>query len=150
MNIKRFNWIFWSGFLLTLIAGFSYFFIFLWIPATRDVPAPTILLYVLAVALMVVGLKHAFKKDRPTWSKILASIFAVVGFLMTGVFFFSFFIFGRMIPASKGAPQVGQKAPEFTLSDSTNKQVSLTELLATPINGKTPKGVLLVFYRGHW
>jgi hypothetical protein len=59
---------------------------------------------------------------------------------------------------------VGQKAPDFTLSDTNGKPVSLSELLSTPINGKTmnapvgnaqqaptsPKGVLLVFYRGYW
>jgi peroxiredoxin len=55
-----------------------------------------------------------------------------------------------MIPASKGAPQVGQRAAEFTLPDTTNKQVSLNELMTAPINGKAPRGVLLIFYRGYW
>jgi peroxiredoxin len=45
---------------------------------------------------------------------------------------------------------VGQKVPEFTLADSNGKQVSLNELLTAPIDGKTPKGALLVFYRGYW
>jgi len=54
------------------------------------------------------------------------------------------------LPESKGAPKVGQKAPEFTLVDTSRKPVSLAELLSTPINGNAPKGVLLVFYRGYW
>ena len=52
--------------------------------------------------------------------------------------------------ASVGAPQVGQKAPDFTLSDTSNKPMSLAGLLTQPINGKSPKGVLLIFYRGYW
>jgi peroxiredoxin len=55
-----------------------------------------------------------------------------------------------MIPASKDAPQVGQRAPDFTLTDAGGKAVSLNELLTMPINGNAPKGVLLIFYRGYW
>jgi len=150
MNIKRINWILWSGFLLTLLAGFSYFFIFLWIPTTRDFPAPTLLLYLVAVVLLVIGIKRAFAKDRPTWSKVVGTGFGVLGLLMAALFALSFFVFARLIPAAKGAPQVGQKAPEFTLSDSNNKQVNLTELLSSPVSGKIPRGVVLVFYRGYW
>jgi peroxiredoxin len=54
------------------------------------------------------------------------------------------------LPASKGAPQVGQKMPEFSLPDADGKQVSLNELLSTPVDGQSPKGVLLIFYRGYW
>jgi peroxiredoxin len=56
----------------------------------------------------------------------------------------------RWMPAAHGAPQVGRKAPEFTLRDTEGRPVSLSELLSTPLDGKAPKGVLLVFYRGHW
>jgi hypothetical protein len=28
--------------------------------------------------------------------------------------------------------------------------VSLGQLLSNPINGKAPRGLLLVFYRGYW
>jgi peroxiredoxin len=56
----------------------------------------------------------------------------------------------KQLPASRGAPQVGQKAPDFTLKDTSEKPVALSELLSTPVNGSKPKGVLLVFYRGYW
>jgi hypothetical protein len=150
MNIRRINWLLWSGFLLALVAGFSYLWIFLRIEATRNFPAPTLLLYLIAVVMLVVGVKRAFAKGQPIWSKIIAVLVGLFGVLMAGLFVFSFFVFGRMIPASKGAPHVGQKAPEFTLSDSNNKQVTLSELLAAPLNGKPAKGVVLVFYRGYW
>ena len=69
---------------------------------------------------------------------------------LLGLFIFVVFIESRNLPPAHGAPQVGQKAPEFTLNDSDNKPVTLAELTSTPINGKAPKGVLLVFYRGYW
>jgi hypothetical protein len=38
------------------------------------------------------------------------------------------------------------------LTDTSGKQVSLAELLRSPIKEgqAAPKGVLLVFYRGYW
>jgi len=60
------------------------------------------------------------------------------------------FVMGSWLPRSPGAPQVGQKAPDFTLTDSNNKPVTLAQLLTEPIDDKPPKGVLLTFYRGYW
>jgi len=58
------------------------------------------------------------------------------------------------LPESKGAPAVGQKAPDFTLPDANGTPVKLSDVLA----GKDRKsgeedavnGVLLIFYRGYW
>jgi len=63
---------------------------------------------------------------------------------------FLIYVMGTWLPASSAAPQVGQKAPDFTLSDTNNKPVTLAQLLVEPINNKPPKGVLLIFYRGYW
>jgi len=150
MNTKRFNWPTWTGFLLSLFAFLSYFFIFVWFPITRDFPWANLLLFVCAIALLVFGLRRAFAKERPLRSKITASIVTTLGVLICAMFLFAYFVAGRWLPESRGAPHVGQKAPDFTLTDSKNKQVSLAELLSTPINGQAPKGVLLVFYRGYW
>jgi peroxiredoxin len=54
------------------------------------------------------------------------------------------------LPASTAAPQVGQKAPQFTLIDSNDRPVTLAQLLTEPINNQPPKAVLLIFYRGYW
>jgi hypothetical protein len=152
MNVKRLNWPLWLGFLLTLGAFLSYFFVFVWFPFTRDFPWANLLLFVLAVVLLFMGLKRGFASDRPhpIRSKIVSSIVSVLSLLVIALFVFTIFIGGRWLPASKGAPQVGQRAPDFSMPDSSGKTVSLNELLTTPINGNAPKGVLLVFYRGYW
>jgi hypothetical protein len=152
MNVRRLNWPLWTGLLLTLVAFFSYFTVFLWFPVTRDFPWANLLLFLLAAVLLFIGLRRAFAPDQPhpALSKIVGSLVTALGVLVIVSFVFGFFVFARWLPESKGAPQVGQKAPEFTLTDTNGKSVTLGELLSTPINGNAPKGVLLVFYRGYW
>jgi hypothetical protein len=152
MNVRRFNWPLWVGFLLTLGAFMSYFTVFVWFPVTRDFPWANLLLFVIAAVLVFLGIRRGFASDRPhpTRSKIVTSIVAALSALVLAFFVFTIFIAARWLPASTGAPQVGQKVPDFTLSDTSGKSVSLNELLSSPINGSAPKGVLLVFYRGYW
>jgi hypothetical protein len=150
--MKRVNWPLWAGFLLTLIAAFSYFAFFVNFPLTRDFPWANLLLFLLAALLVVMGIRRAFARDRahPTRSKVVASIVTTLSVLVCAFFIFAIFIAGRFLPPSTGAPHVGQKVPEFTLSDANGRQVSLNQLTSEPIDGKAPKGVLLVFYRGWW
>lgn len=161
MKSRRFNWPIWAGFLLSLIAFLSYFFLFVWFPITRDFPWANLLLFALAAALLLVGLRRAFAPDRGLHadtppvarsrrSKIAAAVATTLSVAIFGFFILTTFILARRLPASQSAPQVGQKAPDFTLSDTNGKPVSLDELQASPVNGKAPKGVLLIFYRGYW
>lgn len=152
MNIKRFNWQIWAGFVLSVIAFLSFSLFFVNFPITRDFPSATLLIFAVAVVLLFIGIRRGFAKDRPhPWlSKIGAAILGTLSFLILGFFLFSFFIFATWLPASTGAPQVGQPAPNFSLADSNGRQVALSELLSSPIDGKAPKGVLLIFYRGYW
>ena len=152
MNVRRINWPLWTGLLLTLAAFLTYFFIFIWFPLTRDFPWANLLLFLIAAMLLFTGVRRGFASDRPhpTRSKIVTSIVAAFGLVVFALFVFTFFVVGRWLPASKGAPQVGQRAPDFSLPDASGKQVSLNELLTAPVNGNAPKGVLLVFYRGYW
>ncbi len=150
MKTRSFNWQVWAGLLLSLTAFLSYFFVFVRFPVTRDFPWVNLLLFIGAAALLLVGLRRAFAPERRLGSKLSGLVAATLSLAIFGFFVFSTLIMARWLPAAKGSPQVGQKAPEFSLSDSEGRTVTLSELLQTPINGKAPKGVLLVFYRGYW
>ena len=151
--MKKFNWQIWAAFLLSLFAFISYPLLFVRFPVTRDFPWVNLLLFVAAVALILFGLRRAFASDRahPLRSKISGGILATLSLAILGGFVFTVFIWARLMPASHGAPQVGQQVPDFTLADTTGRRVSLSELLSTPVKDSTlPKGVLLIFYRGYW
>ena len=159
--MKKFNWQIWAAFLLSLFAFLSYPLLFVRFPVTRDFPWANLLLFVAAVAFMLFGLRRAFASDHthPLRSKISGGILATLSLAILGGFVFTVFIWARLMPASHGAPQVGQQAPDFTLTDTNGRSVSLAELLSSSVyaNPETsvqskalPKGVLLIFYRGYW
>ena len=150
MRLQTFNWQIWAGFLLTFAGLLSFPLFFVYFPATRDFPWANLVLIAVSLLLLFWGIKRAFGAGRSKKSKALASVLLILSLAPIGLFLFSAFILAKQLPQSSGAPKVGQKAPEFTLADSSGKQVSLAELLSTPIKGKEPKGVLLVFYRGYW
>ena len=148
--MKRINWQIWAGFVLSLVAGFSYGLVFIRWPMTRDFPWANLLLFAVALVFLFLGLRRAFKPDKRIVSKIFSSLAAAFGVLLLAGFLFIIFVFGSWLPASAAAPQVGEKAPDFTLTDSNDKPVTLAQLLTEPVNNKSPKGVLLIFYRGYW
>jgi hypothetical protein len=150
MQTRSFNWPVWAGLLISVVAFFSYFFVFVRFPVTRDFPWASLLLFGVAAALLLVGLRRAFAPERRLGSKAAGIVAATLAVAIFGFFVFTTFIMSRWMPAAQGAPRIGQRAPDFTLSDTDGKPVSLSELLSTPVNGKAPKGVLLVFYRGYW
>jgi hypothetical protein len=152
MTLRKFNWQIWAGFLLSIFAFVSFFLIFVNFPTTRDFPWANLLLFGVAIVLIIFGVGRAFAPDRPrpALSKIVGSALAILSVMILGLFIFSVFVFATWLPASSGAPQIGHKAPEFSLTDSAGKTVTLADLIATPISGKAPKGVLLIFYRGYW
>ena len=157
--MKKFNWQIWAGFLLSVFAFLSYPLLFVRFPSTRDFPWANLLLFLVAIVLVLLGVRRAFASDRthPIRSKIAGGILATLSLVVLGFFVFTVFIGARMMPASHGAPQVGQQAPDFTLSDTNGRPVALSELLTSPINANArtagaaaPRGVLLIFYRGYW
>ncbi len=143
------NWPTWTGFLLTVVAMLSYPFFFVRFPITRDLPWVNLLLFVTAAVLIWIGLRRAFA-DLSRKRRRGAVFGASLSGLIFAFFIFGVFIFARQLPPSTGAPKVGQKVPDFQLTDSNGKTVALSDLLTAPINGQAPKAVLLVFYRGYW
>jgi hypothetical protein len=153
MMEKRRNWAVWLGFLLALGAMLCNVLLFANLPGQRAIPWLSVLLAVVALILLARGLQRAFfGQPRVYRGKILTSILFLVSLLVAGVAIFTFF-HARALPPSAGAPQVGQKAPYFTLADTTGQPVSLDHLFAPAADdpqGMPPRAVLLIFYRGYW
>jgi drug/metabolite transporter (DMT)-like permease len=150
MQGRRINWAIWTGFLLTLFAFVSYPFIFVRYPVTRDFPWANLLLLAIALFLVVIGVRRAYSPGRTPFAKIAASLVAVLSVAVLTFFLFLVFVLTKHLPASHGAPQIGQKVPDFTLSNQNGNSVSLATLLSYPLNGNRPKGALIIFYRGYW
>jgi hypothetical protein len=94
---------------------------------------------------------RAFGKPQSYRGKIVGPILAVLSVVVFGFFSYLIFYELRQLPASTGAPHVGQKAPEFTLPDQGNNEVSLGDLLAASASSASTakaNAVLLIFYRG--
>ena len=140
---RSWNWSLWIGFLFAL-AGFLTYPFFTQFPVTRDFPWVNFLLFGVGGVLLLVGLVRAFGNPKLYRGKIFGSILATISLLGFCLFAYLIFFELRQVPASEGAPRVGQKAPEFTLPDQNNKPVALADLLSGS------KGAVLIFYRGFW
>jgi uncharacterized membrane protein len=111
-----------------------------------------LILPALGMVFLLLGLIRAFRERQVYGGRVAGVIITVLALV-----FFAFstlgFFFARALPPSSHAPQVGQKAPDFTLTNTSGESMSLAQLLSTPIDasaGTRPKAVLLVFYRGYW
>jgi nitrate reductase NapE component len=152
MTNRGWNWHLWLGFLVCLAGVVSYPLFFDKYPATRDVPWINFLLLAAGIFLLLVGLRHAYADAEHYRGKISGPVLAVLSLVFVGSFGYAIFYMTRQLPASAGAPRVGQSAPGFELKNTNDLPVSLAGLLSTPLpaTGAPPKGVLLIFYRGYW
>jgi drug/metabolite transporter (DMT)-like permease len=141
---RRRNILIWAGFAIAVVALVSYTPLFAQFPVTRDVPWANYLLFAVAICLLAVGLKRAFKEPQVYRGKITGSILGILSVLMLAFFCFVIFYAGKQVPASLDALRPGQPAATFTLADANGKQVELSGLL------KGNRGALLIFYRGYW
>jgi hypothetical protein len=152
MNPKKPNWQLWTGFVLSLTALLVYFAL---VTTTRRVFWLSVALFAAALMLLISGLWRAYGQSEIYRGKIAGPILAVCLALMMGIFGLSAWVVSTAFPAARNAPKTGQKAPEFVLADSAGHQVSMAQLLSSPItdtSGATRpvKGLLVVFYRGYW
>jgi hypothetical protein len=148
--MRKLNWPLWVGFLVSIAAFVTYPTVFVNWPITRDFPWANLLLFAVALVFLMIGVKRAFAPGRRLFGQIVAGVVTFAGLAVLGFFILVTFIGGRQLPSSTNAPQVAQQAPDFNLLDTNNKPVSLSELRTQPIDGKAPKGTLLIFYRGYW
>jgi hypothetical protein len=146
----------WVGFLVTWAGLLTYIPIFAQFPITRDFPWVNLLLAAVGLLLMGIGLVRAFGKPQAYRGRIFGSVLAVLAIAGTGLFCWGTIYNARQLPASANAPRVGQKAPDFTLSDEDGNPVALADLLSSATTTSTqsaaakPGGALLIFYRGYW
>ena len=148
---RRWNIALWAGFLIVLAALLTYEPVFVPIPATRDFPWATLLIFGAGLAVMIHGLRRAYREPQLYRGKIFGTVLMGLAVALMALFGFGVFYFARQLPSPQGAPQVGQKAPDFTLPDKDGNPVTLSQLLASGPGGDGKvSGVLLVFYRGTW
>ena len=150
---RKWNWRIWTGFLLALATVPGYLLFFARFPITRNVPWASWLMFAAAGWLLWAGVRRAFVSPKAYRGKIAGPILAVLSFGAAGLFGYATLYASRQLPTALGAPAVGDKAPGFTLADTSGKMLALSTLLSEPMPGmqaRKPRGVLLVFYRGYW
>ena len=146
---RRSNSAVWLGLILAVVSLLSQGLFFLKVPGQNALPWLSLVLATVAVILVLIGVKRAFFESQLYRGKVAGSIVTVISLLVFAVTVFGF-VTARKIPGTVGVPQVGQKAPDFTLADTNGQNISLAQLLSTPVGNAHPKAVLLVFYRGYW
>jgi hypothetical protein len=143
-----------AGLLVCVVGFLSYFFLFSRFPVTRDVPWASWLLFALGLGLVAAGIRRAFRQPERYRGRRLGPVLALLSLAVAGFFVFATAVASRQLPASAGAPKVGEKAPDFTLADPEGRPVRLSGLLGAKAGGTGSVGrgswVILIFYRGYW
>lgn len=152
MEPRKRSWHVWIGFVLCIAGFLSYLLVFSRYPITRDVPWANFLIFAAGLAFVGSGVWRAFGRSQEYKGKVAGSILGVLSLAIVGLFCFGVFYASKQLPKSAGAPKVGDTAPNFSLKDTNEQQLSLASLFAStlPATRKPPKGVFLVFYRGYW
>ena len=147
-NQKRTNSALWLGLLITVLGPLSNILYYSKIPAAV-LPWLNLAIPAIGLLLVLIGVVRALRQPQLYRGKILGSIFTVLAALLFAGSVW-LFIHVRDVPRSAGAPQIGQRVPDFTLPDSINQPVSLAQLFSAAPGTAQPKALLLVFYRGYW
>ena len=126
---KRWNLPLWLGFAFVLVGLFTYEW-FAQFPITRDLPWANLLLLAIGLSMLITGFVRAFRQPTLYRGKIAGSILTGLSVVAAAAFAYMMLFFVRQVPASTGAPHLGDRAPDFALPDQN--------------------GAVLIFYRGHW
>jgi hypothetical protein len=139
----------WSGLLFAIAAVGCNVAFFVSSPLQGALPWLSLSLAVLALIFLVAGLWRALGQPQVYRGRALSVVLSVIAVLAIGLTAFAF-VSARNLPSSTAAPQVGQRVPDFSLSDNSGKLVSLDQLFAAGSGSPAPKALLLIFYRGYW
>jgi hypothetical protein len=143
----KWNWRLWAGFTVSVLALVIYVFGF---ETTRRIIWLSAALCLVALVLLISGLRRAFTQPDAHRGKVAGPVLTVLSVLVIAAFAFFSYQVPKGYASAHNTPRVGDRAPEFALSDSSGNAVALNQLLSTSENGRAPRGVLLVFYRGYW
>jgi len=132
---------------VSLIAFFSYYFLFVRWPVTRDFPWVNLLLFAAGLGLATLGMVRAHRHPDRYRGKVRSVLFVLLSLTVAGFFYFTDFVMPKQMPPASRAPAVGQSAPDFTLPDANGQQVTLSSFYS---GGGKARWVLLIFYRGYW
>jgi hypothetical protein len=152
MSVSGRNSFLWLGLAIAFAAMLSNLVPYVVPAAQTFVPWTALVLAALALVFIALGVKNLFAPSHSIGARTLGVFGALLALLVSAASIWLFF-HARALPPSTDAPQVGQKAPDFTLPDANNQPVSLTQLLAPTPGGASapaPHAVLLIFYRGYW
>jgi hypothetical protein len=157
---RKWNLLLWAGFAIILVAIPAYFVYFVRFQSIRELPWLNFLLFALAAAMLGFGIWRAYKRPQQFRGKVAGPILASLSTLLVGFFLVVIYFGVRNLPASMNAPQLGQRVPDFTLTDSEGQPVTLSTLLGQPFASndwpatsavtKKTSGAVLIFYRGYW
>ena len=128
LTTRQRNWAPWFALLLALAAFLSNAGFFLGLPGQRAIPWVSVALAIAALICAAVGIMRAFRQPKIYKGKVSSSILGVLALLICGLVAVAS-ITSRALPAATNAPQVGQKAPDFTLTDTSGNKISLDQLL---------------------
>ena len=148
---RRWNLSLWLGALLVPAAAVAYLLLLAPYPAVRDRPWILLPIFAVALALMGRGVARAWRAPQLWRGRLFGSIVTLLATAVAAFLTFGILIAARDLPASAGAPKVGERAPDFTLPDQDGKPVRLARLLGAGGDpATTGNGALLIFYRGYW
>lgn len=138
-----------AGFAVCAIALLSYPLFFAQFPPTRDVPWVNWLLFAAGLALVIVGLRRAFRQPERYGGRLAGPVFGVLSLAVLGAFLFLTLVLTRQMPSSSRVAKAGLQAPDFTLPDPRGRPVRLYDVLKTA-DGRAGSWAFLIFYRGYW
>ncbi|OLD33051.1 MAG: hypothetical protein DMD90_27825 [Candidatus Rokuibacteriota bacterium] len=118
------------------IAAIAAYALLLRVAIVRNHPEGYVVAFALATALAALAVARARARRWPAWLAL-----GLTSLLLAGGAWFNFV--AARVPDTPTVLRVGERPPDFTLSDAAGRDVSLSEY-----RGKKP--VVIVFYRGYW
>jgi len=118
------------------IAAIAAYALLLRVAIVRNHPEGYVVAFALATALAALAVARARARRWPAWRAL-----GLTSLLLAGGVWFNFV--AARVPDTPTVLRVGERLPDFTLSDAAGRDVSLSEY-----RGKKP--VVIVFYRGYW